>query len=170
MIYGVVLTLARSLGEFGAVKVVSGNVLGQTQTATLVVEEKYQNFDQQARLRDRVPPGDGLRRLHRRRGDHPSQEPALKGPRMSIEVSGLNKSFGDFVALDDVTVSLPTGQLDRPAGAERAAASPPCSASSPASRRPTAARSPSRASTPPTCPRRSGTWASSSSTTRSSST
>jgi len=45
--YGVVLTLARSLGEFGAVKVVSGNVLGQTRTATLAVEEKYLNFDQQ---------------------------------------------------------------------------------------------------------------------------
>jgi sulfate transport system permease protein len=45
--YGVVLTLARSLGEFGAVKVVSGNVLGQTRTATLAVEEKYLNFDAQ---------------------------------------------------------------------------------------------------------------------------
>jgi sulfate transport system permease protein len=40
-----VLSLARSLGEFGAVKVVSGNVLGRTRTATLVVEEKYLNFD-----------------------------------------------------------------------------------------------------------------------------
>lgn len=46
VVYGVVLSLARSLGEFGAVKVVSGNVLGQTRTATLVVEEKYLNFDQ----------------------------------------------------------------------------------------------------------------------------
>jgi sulfate/thiosulfate transport system permease protein len=45
VIYGVVLSLARSLGEFGAVKVVSGNVLGLTRTATLVVEEKYLNFD-----------------------------------------------------------------------------------------------------------------------------
>lgn len=45
VVYGVVLTLARSLGEFGAVKVVSGNVLGQTRTATLAVEEKYLNFD-----------------------------------------------------------------------------------------------------------------------------
>jgi sulfate transport system permease protein len=43
--YGVVLSFARSLGEFGAVKVVSGNVLGLTRTATLVVEEKYLNFD-----------------------------------------------------------------------------------------------------------------------------
>ena len=46
VVYGVVLSLARSLGEFGAVKVVSGNVVGRTQTATLVVEQKYQNFEQ----------------------------------------------------------------------------------------------------------------------------
>jgi sulfate transport system permease protein len=46
VVYGVVLSLARSLGEFGAVKVVSGNVEMQTQTATLVVEQKYQNFEQ----------------------------------------------------------------------------------------------------------------------------
>lgn len=46
VVYGVVLALARSLGEFGAVKVVSGNIVGSTQTATLVVEERYQNFDQ----------------------------------------------------------------------------------------------------------------------------
>jgi sulfate/thiosulfate transport system permease protein len=45
VVYGVVLSLARSLGEFGAVKVVSGNVLGKTRTAPLVVEEKYLNFD-----------------------------------------------------------------------------------------------------------------------------
>ncbi len=36
--YGVVLSLARSVGEFGAVKVVSGNVIGQTQTMTLLVD------------------------------------------------------------------------------------------------------------------------------------
>ncbi|MGN6251821.1 MAG: sulfate ABC transporter permease [Marmoricola sp.] len=46
--YGVVLAIARSLGEFGAVKIVSGNLVGQTQTATLAVEQTYQNFDQQA--------------------------------------------------------------------------------------------------------------------------
>jgi sulfate transport system permease protein len=44
LVYGVVLSLARSIGEFGAVKIVAGNVIGQTQTATLVVEEKYQDF------------------------------------------------------------------------------------------------------------------------------
>ncbi|MFT4011228.1 MAG: sulfate ABC transporter permease subunit [Nocardioidaceae bacterium] len=46
LVYGVVLSLARSIGEYGAVKVVSGNLVGQTQTATLVVESKYQNFEQ----------------------------------------------------------------------------------------------------------------------------
>lgn len=48
VVYGVVLSLARSLGEFGAVKVVSGNISGLTRTATLVVEEQYLNFNQPA--------------------------------------------------------------------------------------------------------------------------
>jgi sulfate/thiosulfate transport system permease protein len=43
--YGVVLSLARALGEFGAVAVVSGNLEGQTQTLTLYVQEHFQNFD-----------------------------------------------------------------------------------------------------------------------------
>lgn len=46
VVYGVVLSLARSLGEFGAVKIVSGNLTGRTQTATLMVEQQYQNFQQ----------------------------------------------------------------------------------------------------------------------------
>ncbi len=46
LVYGVVLSLARSLGEFGAVKVVAGNVGGRTRTATLAVEHKYQQFGQ----------------------------------------------------------------------------------------------------------------------------
>lgn len=46
VVYGVVLSLARALGEFGAVKIVSGNLVNQTQTATLVVEQKYQDFEQ----------------------------------------------------------------------------------------------------------------------------
>jgi len=46
--YGIVLCLARALGEYGAVAVVSGRLVGQTQTATLFVEERYQNYDQAA--------------------------------------------------------------------------------------------------------------------------
>ena len=43
--YGVVLTLARSVGEFGAVRVVSGDVTGQTQTLTLVVDQRAEQFE-----------------------------------------------------------------------------------------------------------------------------
>src|SRR5882762_7846345 len=43
--YGVVLSIARALGEFGAVRVVSGDVSGQTQTLTLVVDERAEQFE-----------------------------------------------------------------------------------------------------------------------------
>jgi sulfate transport system permease protein len=43
--YGVVLTMARALGEFGAVSVVSGRLVGETETLTLHVQERYQSFD-----------------------------------------------------------------------------------------------------------------------------
>jgi sulfate/thiosulfate transport system permease protein len=43
--YGVVLTTARAIGEFGAVSVVSGRIAGQTTTLTLLVEQRFQNFD-----------------------------------------------------------------------------------------------------------------------------
>jgi sulfate transport system permease protein len=43
--YGVVLTTARALGEFGAVSVVSGRLAGKTETLTLYVEDRYQSFD-----------------------------------------------------------------------------------------------------------------------------
>ena len=43
--YGVVLTTARALGEFGAVSVVSGKLSGRTETMTLFVEQRFQRFD-----------------------------------------------------------------------------------------------------------------------------
>ena len=43
--YGVTLTVARSLGEFGALLVVSGNILGRTQTATLYIHDGIESFD-----------------------------------------------------------------------------------------------------------------------------
>jgi sulfate/thiosulfate transport system permease protein len=42
VVYGVVLTTARAIGEYGAVALVSGNIAGETQTATLRVEDAYQ--------------------------------------------------------------------------------------------------------------------------------
>ncbi|MCR8843987.1 sulfate ABC transporter permease subunit [Paenibacillus sp. SC116] len=43
--YGVVLTVARSLGEFGAVLVVSGNIMNKTQTLTTLVYQDVDNFN-----------------------------------------------------------------------------------------------------------------------------
>jgi sulfate transport system permease protein len=43
--YGVVLSLARSLGEFGALRVVSGDVSGKTQTLTLLVDQHAEQFE-----------------------------------------------------------------------------------------------------------------------------
>lgn len=43
--YGVVLTMARAIGEFGAVAIVSGKIAGRTETMTLYVEESFQSFD-----------------------------------------------------------------------------------------------------------------------------
>jgi sulfate transport system permease protein len=42
--YGMTLTIARSLGEFGALLVVSGNLIGQTQTATLYIHDGIESF------------------------------------------------------------------------------------------------------------------------------
>jgi sulfate transport system permease protein len=46
--YGVVLTMARAVGEYGAVRVVSGRIVGQTETMTLYVGDRYQDFQAQA--------------------------------------------------------------------------------------------------------------------------
>jgi sulfate/thiosulfate transport system permease protein len=43
--YGVVLTTARALGEFGAVSIVSGKIAGRTETLPLLVEDHFQSFD-----------------------------------------------------------------------------------------------------------------------------
>jgi sulfate transport system permease protein len=46
--YGVTLTIARSLGEFGALLVVSGNLIGRTQTATLAIHDGIESFRPEA--------------------------------------------------------------------------------------------------------------------------
>jgi sulfate/thiosulfate transport system permease protein len=47
LLYGVILTNARAMGEFGAVVVVSGNITGKTQTLPLFVEEAYKQYHTQ---------------------------------------------------------------------------------------------------------------------------
>ncbi|MBE9191884.1 sulfate ABC transporter permease subunit CysW [Gloeocapsopsis crepidinum LEGE 06123] len=48
LLYGVILTNARVMGEFGAVSVVSGNIIRKTQTLPLYVEEAYKQYESQA--------------------------------------------------------------------------------------------------------------------------
>ena len=48
LMYGVILTNARVIVEFGAVSVVSGNIAGKTQTLPLFVEEAYKQYATQS--------------------------------------------------------------------------------------------------------------------------
>jgi sulfate/thiosulfate transport system permease protein len=48
LLYGVLLTNARVMGEFGAVSVVSGNIAGDTQTLPLFIEDAYKQYQTEA--------------------------------------------------------------------------------------------------------------------------
>lgn len=53
--YGAALTAARAVGEFGAVSVLSGNLVGKTQTLPLYIERAYSNYETQAAFAAAVP-------------------------------------------------------------------------------------------------------------------
>ena len=110
VVYGVVLTAARAIGEYGAVAVVSGNIVGETQTATLKVEDVVPVRVRQLRAR--------LRHLLRARDDgdhHPDRDDLPPTEReqalMSISVRRITKRFDEYIALDDVSVEVATGSL-----------------------------------------------------------
>ncbi|MBL8685857.1 MAG: sulfate ABC transporter permease subunit CysW [Alphaproteobacteria bacterium] len=44
LLYGVVLCLARAMGEFGAVSIISGNIQGETDTLTLHIKNLYDGY------------------------------------------------------------------------------------------------------------------------------
>ncbi|MBW4616850.1 MAG: sulfate ABC transporter permease subunit CysW [Desmonostoc vinosum HA7617-LM4] len=48
LLYGLILTNARAMGEFGAVSVVSGNIAGLTQSLPLFVEDAYKQYETEA--------------------------------------------------------------------------------------------------------------------------
>jgi sulfate/thiosulfate transport system permease protein len=48
LLYGLLLTNARAMGEFGAVSVVSGSILGKTATLPILVEQTYKNYQTEA--------------------------------------------------------------------------------------------------------------------------
>ncbi|MDZ8055489.1 MAG: sulfate ABC transporter permease subunit CysW [Aulosira sp. ZfuVER01] len=48
LLYGLILTNARAMGEFGAVSVVSGNIADKTQSLPLFVEDAYKQYETEA--------------------------------------------------------------------------------------------------------------------------
>nr|WDA99046.1 sulfate transport system permease protein [Gronococcus sybilensis] len=48
LLYGLILTNARAMGEFGAVSIISGNILGKTQTLTLFIEQAHKDYQIQS--------------------------------------------------------------------------------------------------------------------------
>ena len=111
--YGVTLTTARVLGEFGAVAIVSGAIAGKTETYTLFISASIDNLEPQAAYIGAVDPVPGrAHRAHPADADRPRPgRLARQGGHMSIEVQSISKRFGDAVALDDVSLEVPTGSL-----------------------------------------------------------
>ena len=112
--YGVVLTTARALGEFGAVAIVSGNLADRTQTLPLYVEDRFTNFD----LTGAYAAGTLLALIAvavlvalTPAGAYGPPTPHPPGAAVTITVSHVGKAFGTFTALDDVSITVPDGSL-----------------------------------------------------------
>ena len=75
--YGIVLTIARTLGEFGAVIMVSSNLPGQSQTLTLLVADRYSRGQEYGAYAIVDPADDGRGARAGRTGD--SRRPARAG-------------------------------------------------------------------------------------------
>ncbi len=45
ILYGLVLAFARALGEFGATSIVAGHIPGETETLSLAIHSRIENFD-----------------------------------------------------------------------------------------------------------------------------
>ena len=100
-----VLTVARSLGEFGALTVVAGGVPGESQTLTLLVHARYIDDHNAFGAYSASTVLMGLAVLTLIVDDHAAEEASM------ITVSHVTKRFGDFVALDDVSLEIPDGSL-----------------------------------------------------------
>ena len=108
VIYGVILTTARCLGEYGAVAVVSGRLQGETETATLRVQERYEAFDLAGAYAISIVLAlIAILVLVAMTVIRPREETSL----MSILVRNVSKRFGDFVALEDVSLDVESGAL-----------------------------------------------------------
>ena len=110
--YGVVLTTARALGEIGAVAVVSSNVAGSTLTLPLLVQQRLTtSFGSQAMTGGYAAGDRAGRDVPDRAAGDDTAGPEEAGGSMRIEIQAVSKAFGDFPALDAVTLEVPEGSL-----------------------------------------------------------
>ena len=169
VVYGVVLSLARSLGEFGAVRSSPATSSARPRPPRSSSSRSTRTSSRPTAYAIAVPA-----RARRRSSASSSSSCILRPERgaelMSIEITDVNKRFGDFVALDDVSRQHPDRPAHRAARPERRRQVDAAADHRRPGVRRRRARSRSRASTPPTCRRRSATSASCSSTTPRSST
>ncbi len=116
--YGIVLTAARSLGEFGAVTIVSGNIVGKTQTLPLEVQAQFEDLQPAGRLR-RVARARALRGAHARRAHRHPTSTREGGTPWQSQPTGSRSSSVAIVAVDDVSLDVAGGLADgvaRPVG------------------------------------------------------
>ena len=127
LLYGVILCNARAMGEFGAVSVVSGQIRGADQHAAAARRDSLQRIQLPGGVCRRVAAGvagaGDARAQDDRRSDGVGRSRVAEAGRrsrsrrigMGIEVSNVSKTFGSFVALDDVSFSVPSGRARRAA-------------------------------------------------------
>ena len=99
--YGVVLSVARCIGEFGAVSVVSGHIAGQTDDADAARRAALPELRRRRRVRRVGAAG-------RHRAGHAAPHDPREAPEVlrMIAAHDVVKRFGDFVALDDVSIDV----------------------------------------------------------------
>ena len=78
LMYGIVLTIARTLGEFGAVTIVAANLPGSSQTLTLLVADRYSRGRRVRRVRC-FHAADDRRGARTRRASDPRRAPRENG-------------------------------------------------------------------------------------------
>lgn len=116
LLYGVVLTNARAIGEFGAVSVVSGSIRGETLSLPLQIELLEQDyntvgsFTAAALLTLMAIITLFLKSMLQWRLENQENARSRRNI-MSIEIANIKKSFGRTQVLNDISLDIPSGQM-----------------------------------------------------------
>ena len=118
LMYGVVLTVARTLGEYGAVIMVSSNLPGISQTLTLLVSDRHNRGAEYGAyaistllMAVAVVVLIAQVILDARRREDRQVGTRRRDMTNAITVRAANKHYGDFAALDNVDFDVPSGSL-----------------------------------------------------------